>query len=179
MEGFPEKLFWSHSTTLAGGTFSQPLGQVAPQQCPVEADEVVRSRGTRVTAPRAAVQRAGFEHSLCPGSGCKLPPPFPLRAGTGQGLASGRCPRRGQSCSSSACPRPAIREEEEDAPGTGPELRGQPGPRERVSVDVVWGGGSRGKGALWLGGSVPLPLTVPSPPTHGSPSPLGAGKCRL
>lgn len=87
MEGFPEKLFRSHSTTLAGGTFSQPLGQVAPQQCPVEADQVVRSRGTRVTAPRAAVQRAGFEHSLRPGSGCKLPPPFPLRAGTGQGLA--------------------------------------------------------------------------------------------
>lgn len=37
-------------------------------------------------------------------------------------------PKGGLSCGGSACPRPLIKEEEEgeDAPGTGPEHRGQP-----------------------------------------------------
>lgn len=38
-------------------------------------------------------------------------------------------PKGGMSCGGSACPHPLIKEEEEegeDAPGTGPEHRGQP-----------------------------------------------------
>lgn len=98
-------------------------GGQTPPQCPMETGE---EWGDGVTAPGGALQ-----HNLHPILGCELssPPSCPcaLRSGRGQGPAWGQCPRRGQSCGGSACPRRAIREEEEDAPGTGPARRGQLG----------------------------------------------------
>lgn len=59
----------------------------APPPCSMEADEEVRSGGTRVTAPRPAMQWARAGHNLHPGSGCKLPP---LSAREPYGQAEGR-----------------------------------------------------------------------------------------
>ena len=130
-----------------------------------------------------------------PRPGVPAAPPFLPAVHGGQGLAGGRCPWRGQSRGGSACPRPAIREEEEeeeDAPGTGPERRGQPIPGERVSGDMARGGrGQGGSGSFALGNLSPRPWLSSLHPPMRLPHPWvlekgllvpaspSAGRCRL
>lgn len=85
--------------------------------------------GTAVTAPRVAMPGMGLGTGSIPARGQLLP----CCAGHPAGRRSteplpGTVTKGGLSCGGSACLRPGIKEEEEgeDAPGTGPEHRGQP-----------------------------------------------------
>lgn len=82
-----------------------------------------------MAAPRVAMQGMGLGTGSIPAWG-QL---FPLFCLAPEGRRSagpllGTVPKGGLSCGGSACLRPLIKEEEEgeDAPGTGPEHRGQP-----------------------------------------------------
>lgn len=86
--------------------------------------------GTAVAGPRAATQGLGLGTGSIPARGqlvlrlCRAPRgQEERRASPGAGAQGGEL-----SCGGPACLRPVIKEEEEgeDAPGTGPEHRGQP-----------------------------------------------------